>query len=864
MRFQHRKDWLISVILALGILLFARIGWLEPLEDWLYETQMSWLATPPHPDILLVAIDDQSLQALSGWPLSYTHYARAVQWLNQQQPRLLGNTLFWHQLEYESIYPVIQTVLDFYEASELLNRAFDDDPQIISEINQLGIQLGQLKQVLNPEQILARAIQNNGKFIQAMPFWLDQQLTTETANPILQTQPLPTSIIAHRLQQVNQDFQLPEAPPRRAAMVIPPLSALQRAIAGVGGLAPGDFDPKSSPYLSPLVFQYQQHYYPSLSLALAAKALDAPISVALGQGVRIGTQRFMTDAQLQARPWLYRPFPVISLAQILQNQADPDRFRDKIVLLGLTASSLQLPQQALANASVAPLLQVANTLSSLLNQQLVSQPRWMLLVQAIAGLLTLLFCWFVLSPRNPAWLTLASFMGLLLLLMVQWVLLLWMSWWIPLSWAMLLLLSVWLVLILKYISFTLRHQVHLGNEAIEANRLLGLAWQGQGRLEAAFEKFLLCPVDKQMAGILYNLALDFERKAQTRQALAAYQYLIEKSPNYRDVEQRLLQLQTAQRARLPGKYASNRLSQWLEANSELRKPMLGRYQIEKKLGKGAMGVVYLGRDSKMDRMVAIKTLALAAEFEGEALQDAIARFFRGASAAGRLTHESIIAVYDAGEEGDLAYIAMEYFKGGSLAAYTRPNNILPLDNLFDIAIKTAEALFYAHERKVVHRDIKPDNILYNAANGQFKLTDFGIARITDSQKTRTGIILGTPSYMSPEQLAGKTVDGRSDLFSLGVSLYQLLTGALPFEADSMASLMFQIASEPHRDILSVRKDLPVCLQEVIDILLEKNYKNRYPDGASLAEALRQCRDQWILQAYVKNQPELKNGSDTSL
>ena len=179
------------------------------------------------------------------------------------------------------------------------------------------------------------------------------------------------------------------------------------------------------------------------------------------------------------------------------------------------------------------------------------------------------------------------------------------------------------------------------------------------------------------------------------------------------------------------------------------------------------------------------------------------RFFREAETAGRLNHPNIVTIYDAGEEHDLAYISMEFLKGKDLAPHTKADNLLPTKKVVDIIAKVAEALDYAHEQNVVHRDIKPANIMYEPETGVVKVTDFGIARITDSSKTKTGMVLGTPSYMSPEQLAGKKVDGRSDLFSLGVMLYQLSTGQLPFTGESMASLMYKIANEPHMSALAV-------------------------------------------------------------
>ena len=173
--------------------------------------------------------------------------------------------------------------------------------------------------------------------------------------------------------------------------------------------------------------------------------------------------------------------------------------------------------------------------------------------------------------------------------------------------------------------------------------------------------------------------------------------------------------------------------------------MLGRYQIEKELGKGAMGVVYLGKDPKIGRVVAIKTMALSQEFEADELAEVKERFFREAETAGRLNHPNIVTIYDAGEEHDLAYIAMEFLKGKDLVPYTKPGNLLPLDQVFAIVARVADALGYAHEQNVVHRDIKPANIMYEPETDSVKVTDFGIARITDSSKTKTGMVLGTPS-----------------------------------------------------------------------------------------------------------------------
>ncbi|MEO8059350.1 MAG: serine/threonine-protein kinase [Burkholderiales bacterium] len=273
----------------------------------------------------------------------------------------------------------------------------------------------------------------------------------------------------------------------------------------------------------------------------------------------------------------------------------------------------------------------------------------------------------------------------------------------------------------------------------------------------------------------------------------------------------------------------------------LDRATLGRYRIERELGRGAMGAVYLGLDPQIGRQVAIKTMALGREFAGTELAEARARFFREAEMAGRLQHPDIVTIFDAGEEDGLAYIAMEFVKGHDLLPHTLPPKLLPLADVLETAARVAEALDYAHRQGVVHRDIKPANVMVDAGSGIVKVTDFGIARVADASRTRTGRVLGTPSFMSPEQMAGGQVDGRSDLYSLGVMLFQLVTGSLPHAADSMARLMHQIANEPAPDVRSLRPGLPAALARLIAAALEKRPEARPADGARLGAALRTIR-----------------------
>jgi serine/threonine-protein kinase len=266
----------------------------------------------------------------------------------------------------------------------------------------------------------------------------------------------------------------------------------------------------------------------------------------------------------------------------------------------------------------------------------------------------------------------------------------------------------------------------------------------------------------------------------------------------------------------------------------------GRYELLSELGQGAMGVVYKARDPVLDRVVAIKTINLT--LPKDELSEYEARFYQEARAAGGLNHPNIVTIYDIGKTERMAYMAMEFLEGEELRSILSAREPLPVELALDIAAQVADGLAYAHDRHIVHRDIKPANIMV-VRNGLVKITDFGIARMrTNEVKTMTGMILGSPKYMSPEQVAGKRADHRCDLFSLGVVLYEMLTGEAPFQADSIHGIMYQIMQFTPTPP-SVRNPL---LPDVVDLILakalSKGVEERYQDAGDLARDLRECRN----------------------
>lgn len=264
------------------------------------------------------------------------------------------------------------------------------------------------------------------------------------------------------------------------------------------------------------------------------------------------------------------------------------------------------------------------------------------------------------------------------------------------------------------------------------------------------------------------------------------------------------------------------------------------YRLQQQLGRGATAAVFRAIDENDGSVVALKTLSLTDDWPDDLLDEAKLRLLREAEAAGGLAHPDIVEIREAGEHDGLVYLAMEFVEGVNLGAHAIESRLLPPRLVAEMCARVADALHFAHQRGVVHRDIKPANIVFDQRSKRVRVMDFGVARLENSRATRTGVILGSPSYMAPEQLDARPVTAQSDLFSLGVTLFQLLTGMLPFRSDSIPGLMQKISAEAHPPLRVVRPDLPESLAAIIDRALEKDPELRYRSGAEMAQALRDC------------------------
>ncbi|MFK8031399.1 MAG: CHASE2 domain-containing serine/threonine-protein kinase [Gammaproteobacteria bacterium] len=820
-------------LFALAALWLAQPGF-ERLETAGYDKMMQSVTFTPTDRIAVIDIDDKSIAELGRMPWSRDLYERMTQLLESGGAKVVTYGLLFSEAQVD---PGRDTLLEIQgELTRLAQAAASENADIGSRANQIANSVEAGLNDLDYDARLAASFGSSGNVLIPMMFALGQPSGRPDAE-------LPSYIVSMAAISETQFVGIP------ASQVTLPIESLATRALRIGHLNQTTDAHDSVLRKESLVVDYYGEAFPSLALATAAAALNLEPEdiVATSEAVMIGPRRIATDGLGRFNPVFYSDdnstaFPVDSFTDVFAAKVPADKYRDKVVLIGASAAGVGNRFATPTNPDLAPAMVLAHNVSSILQGDSIARPAWAVPVEMGICVLIGLYILVLLPGMRSRTALLTTSAAAILLVAVAFGFFSTSQVWLRLITPLLFLLGGHLVMTLKRFGVVERLRANSDLASAESNRMLGLAFQSQGQLDMAFEKFRKCPLDDSMMEPMYALALDFERKRQFNKAGAIYSYMAKHDANYRDLTKRIQRNQSLDETTILGQGSGVGGTRLLidEDDNGLQKPMLGRYMVEKEIGRGAMGTVYLGRDPKINRIVAIKTIALSEEFDEDDLATARERFFREAETAGRLNHPDIVTVFDAGEELDLAYIAMEFLNGKELSDFTNQDTLLPVNTVLKVVARVAEALSYAHEQDVVHRDIKPANIMFERDSGDMKITDFGIARITNSSKTKTGIVLGTPSYMSPEQLAGKTVTGKSDLFSLAVTLFQLLTGQLPFRADSMATLMYKIANDEHAPLHSVRPELPPQLAHVIDTALSKEPADRYETGLEMAHDIREC------------------------
>lgn len=820
MKLTKIKQANLSVVgmIALVLLLATLLQWypLQLLEYKTYDLRARLRAQKPQAPIVVVAIDDASIERLGRWPWPRGYMAELITQIASAEPALIGTNILYTEADRNSGLEEVRALRETVAG-------LGGSPAVLEAI-------GQSAQRLDNDALLSGALAATKKVVLPVFFTLGGQ--TGNADPNLPEYLKRTSKESAGSGRLLQGSEL--------AAPIPAFAEQALALGHINVLPDSDGTVRREP----LVIQYRGRLFPSLALQSALAYLRIPVKDMGLSADHLNAGRLTIPVDEQGRMLIsysggFGSFSTYSFFDVASGAVKPELFKGKIVLIGPVATGIAGFTVTPFQSTYPGVEMVATVIENLLNNNLISRPAWARWAELGTMVLLSLFLLFVM-PRLKAGMSAA----ITVVLLIAWNgIAVWLFrdqgvWLGMVGPTLLLAIGYTAQVSLRYMVTEQRNEL-VESDSIETNKMLGLSFQGQGLLDLAFEKFRKCPVEDQaVRELLYNLALDFERKRMFNKAAAVYEHILTVG-EYKDIKQRIATMKVAGETMIFG--GSGRREGTIIAGSAgggVSAPVIGRYEIQKELGRGAMGVVYLGKDPKINRLVAIKTVRFE-EVDPDLLDETKKRFFREAEAAGTLNHPNIVTIYDVGEEEDLAYVAMELLEGSDLTPYIKKESLLPVRDLLKIIGNVAEGLAFAHERGIVHRDIKPANIML-LKDGTVKIADFGIARISTSSATQTGTVLGTPSYMSPEQVAGQKVDGRSDLFSLGVAMYELLCGQKPFTGESIAALMYAIANKPPTLITQLDPNIPQCCAYIAHRLMTKDLSKRYQNAREVVEHVKMC------------------------
>ncbi len=839
----------IGLVITLLFLYFLRAGFLDTMGLTAYDVMMRWRGDPESQSpVVMVDIDDDSIEKLGRWPWPRSLIAQGIEKINSGDPKGIGLNIIFSEPE-ESAGLAALKELETLFSTTFPTQGDDARTGFLEAIQDARTRL-------DNDKVLTEALKASDRVILPVHF----KGTGIIGQPVTAPNPI---LVGQSIRNVTNPLEIENQIPI-AGEVILPIDPFLEASKGFGHINL-DYDADGTARREMLLYGYGNLYVPSYTLRLAAFYLNIPmeqVSVQLGEAISLGPIQIPTTDKSELLVSFKGPggsFKSYSFFDVINDKIPSSVFKNKLVLVSASATGVFNPLSTPTDAAMPVGEFSAHTISSILNQQFIRKPFW----SDLAEFLMILMIGFVITlvlPRLKALNAGIVFWSLLVILIGGSIFLfvskgLWMQVTYPV--LQLILGYIGVVSIKYFITETSKEKVE--GESAETNRQLGVSFQSQGMLDMAFDKFRRVPVDDEMKDILYNLALDFERKRQLNKAAAVFEYIEAYDPKFKDVRDRKTKLIQVSETMVFGDsfLGGSGGDDGMLATATGTRPTLGRYEVMKQLGKGAMGIVYLGQDPRINRTTAIKTFRFGDDIEPEDAKKLKEKFFREAESAGTLSHPNIVTIYDAGDEQDLAYIAMEFLEGEDLEIYTKKDHLLSLRNVVAYVADIADALDYAHQKGIVHRDIKPANIML-LKTGIVKITDFGIARITASSQTQTGVVKGTPYYMSPEQFSGEKVDGRSDIFSLGTMTYQLLTGKLPFFGESPPALMHQIMNVSHPDPRKFNPKIYKPLVSILDKALEKSKEKRYQRASTMSSHLKQLGKR-IDAAMAQKKSQKSNG-----
>jgi len=807
---RYSPFFLYAVVSLLVIALYVeQQDWLENLDMKIQDKMVQLGRQKGTPNrVAIVTIDDSAIDKIGEWPWDAERIGYLIGMLSEYEPAAIG--------------------LDFEFPS---SGKFDPEG----------------------DAFLAQIIEQAGNVVVPLDFHIsDRPLPGTNA---------PQYILKSSYIMADQEVEMLDHPTLQAHQLRAPSRAVSNASWNLGHVNSA-VDRDGIVRADPVMIKFAGDYYPSMAVQLARAALDihrAQVKVDPGNEIRLGHIPIPIDDQgrMLIEYWGGpRSFPTLSATRILEGKEPVERLKGKVVLVGVTASGYV----GTLHTPVSPLMhrteRIANATESIMRKRFIAQ----LNVATVLELAILvgigLFCGVVLPRITLQYRIIVLAVFLFVIVNMNYIL-----------YSSFHMVTKTLYPSLEILLFLLLSPaVKMRQTAIDSLQTEP-AVKKQRRKKQPIQPRVMS-VGKAGSGTPTDSSAPphFRGQAISKDELAETQVLTEellnqvreatnsqaagdRTPQEHNSLQNISGVDTpivatgaaealAAGPPTPPQRGNGTPSSTPVVNADGMPQQLGRYEVIELVGQGAMGSVYRGKDPAIDRLVALKTIRFEYGKSEEELDELRERFYREARAAGRLSHPNIVTVYDVGSEGDLQYIAMEFLEGHTLVEIVKNKKALNYKIMAKIIMQVCSALDYAHKQGVVHRDIKPANIMV-LKNFEVKVADFGIARLDQPNMTmtQTGMAMGTPNYIAPEQLKGEKVDARSDIFSLGVVIYELLTHKRPFAGENMSQLIYNILNVEPKKPSSIDEHIPGIFDMVTTRCLAKDPYDRYQNAGEIAADL---------------------------
>lgn len=749
-------------------------------------------------DIVIVGIDDRSVDHVGKWPWQRDLLASLIFAISQGSPKVVG--------------------LDIFLPEEI-----EEDTS-------------------GRTDLLAYEIYVAGNVILPIYFSLSDVGITPTPVP----DPIMTSAIGNA-----KDFEKVASHLTCARHVYFPSHALVEASYGFGHINI-DYDTDGSIRREPVLINYDGYLYPSFGLQLASrywKVNPTQIKPKREGGLAVSNVTIPTDSRQRMLLNYHGPnlsFKRISALEVLAGEVNPKIFTGRIVLVGLTSTESKTWVNIPAFGEINEVERIATVTENIIHHDFLRHisPLWNVLALILIGI----FCALVLPNVSLTHRTVILLVFLFVVFNLNYIL-----------FSSFGILAKPIYPILELLFFLIVapgiKSKAVGRKEAEKERLeMGSA---EVKLHVDHEQTEKEPSEGKVDVSIQTVSKESIREkteqiySETTEPKRDDGKEREESPSLSTPTTGVSSDQTAAFPETPiSPTPSDESPTPLPTGESPSFSQLGRYKIIQLLGKGGMGTVYKGLDPALDRSVALKTIRLDFALSPAEISELKERLIREAKAAGRLSHPNIVTIYDVGEEGGLHYIAMEYLSGYTLEDFIKKKGELNYRIVAKIIMQTCEALSYAHQHGIVHRDIKPANIML-LEDFHVKVMDFGIARLETGSLTQSNVTLGTPRYISPEQLEGKPADKRSDLFSLGVVIYELLTRQKPFLGENISSLMYRILNHNPPPPSSLDEKTPLLFDRIVSKAMAKNPEERYQDAEEISQILKEFISSFVVTRGIR-------------